>query len=119
MEDKRKEIGRRILQIRERMKLPQGDFGMMAGVSGSTISAYEKGDIWPSLVILIRIAEIGCSTVGWLVMGSDSAQDTLDKLLSQEDIKLLDAFHRANDEDRKVILRIAEAIAESRKKKSG
>lgn len=117
MEDKRKEIGWRILQIRERMKLSQNDFGELAGVSGSAISAYEKGDIWPSVGVLIRIADISCSTVGWLAMGSDAAQDTLEKLLSKEDVKLLDAFHRANEEDKKVILRIAEAMAETRKKK--
>jgi tRNA A37 threonylcarbamoyladenosine biosynthesis protein TsaE len=42
--------------------------------------------------------------------------ETLKKLLSDEELQLLEAFDRADDDDRKIILRVAESIAGGKSK---
>lgn len=115
----KKSIGLRILKIRNSLGYNQADFGKLVNVSNASVSAYENGDSYPSIGTLIRIAQLGRVTIEWLIMGEEATRDTIKKLLTDEELKLLDAFHRANEDDKKIILRIAEAIAENKKKKAG
>jgi transcriptional regulator with XRE-family HTH domain len=115
MDDKRKEIGLRIRSIRKKLNLSQEEFASRVGTSGSTISSYEIGDSFCSLPVLFRIADIGYTTPGWLLMGTKDSP-TIEEILSKEDIRLLKAFHRASEKDRELILRMAEAVAESKTK---
>jgi len=51
------EIGKQIKILRLRLNISQDRFGKRIGLSGKTISAYEKGKIIPPLEVLNKISE--------------------------------------------------------------
>jgi len=51
------EIGNQIKNLRLKLNMSQDRFGKKIGVSGKTISAYEKGKINPALSVLERISD--------------------------------------------------------------
>lgn len=51
------EIGNQIKNLRLKLNMSQDRFGKRIGLSGKTISAYEKGKINPALVVLERISD--------------------------------------------------------------
>ncbi|MDD2319134.1 MAG: helix-turn-helix transcriptional regulator [Geobacteraceae bacterium] len=112
----KKSIGARIRKIRNSLGHNQTEFGRLVNVSNASVSAYENGDAYPTIGALIKIAQLGNVTIEWLIMGVDATRETLKKLLSEEELQLLAAFDRADPEDRRVILRVAESIAGSKSK---
>ena len=96
----RKEIGKRIRVIREKLGLKQSEFAAILNVaSGASISGYEMGDNWPTAETLIRIVEIGNVTYDWLFMGYELPQG-----LTADDIRLI-AEINSMDKERKRIVR--------------
>lgn len=112
----KKSVGARIRKIRLSLGHNQAEFGQLVQVSNASVSSYEKGDVYPPIGALVRIAQAGNVTIDWLVMGEESTRKTLKKLLSDEELLLLEAFERAGDDDRKIILRVAESIAGGKSK---
>ena len=51
------EIGLQIKNLRLKLNMSQDRFGKKLGLSGKTISAYEKGKIYPALSVLEKISE--------------------------------------------------------------
>lgn len=51
------EIGKQIKNLRLKLNISQERFGKRIGLSGKTISAYEKGKIIPPLEVLNKISE--------------------------------------------------------------
>lgn len=51
------EIGLQIKTLRLKLNISQERFGKRIGLSGKTISAYEKGKITPPLEVLNKISE--------------------------------------------------------------
>ena len=73
-----KKIGKRILEIRTRLKpkVNQIEFGAKIGVSGPTVSNYEKGETDAGAKTLALIATIGGVSLDWLITGKDPDQHT-------------------------------------------
>jgi transcriptional regulator with XRE-family HTH domain len=61
-------IADRIGEVRKQLNLNQEEFGKLLGVRKSTISRYESGTI-PGDENLRKIAEIGNTTIEWLLRG--------------------------------------------------
>lgn len=99
-------IGFRIKMIRERMRLNQASFGTMLGLSGNAISAYETSDAIPPVKTLVKIAEIGSVTIGWLIMGEEQ-----EPKLSSEDLIMLSIFRQLPPEERVIAIRMLEVLA--------
>lgn len=51
-------ISKKIRNIRNKNKLSQERFGYKLGISGKTVSAYERGVVTPTYKVLERIAEV-------------------------------------------------------------
>lgn len=62
-------IADRIGEVRKKLNLSQEEFGKLVGVRKSTISRYESGTI-PGDENLRRIAELGNTTIEWLLRGN-------------------------------------------------
>jgi transcriptional regulator with XRE-family HTH domain len=65
-------IADRIGEVRKKLNLSQEEFGKLVGVRKSTISRYESGTI-PGDENLRRIAEIGNTTIEWLLRGEQTS----------------------------------------------
>ena len=76
MENKaRKEIGTRIRLIRKNLRLNQDQFGSKIGVTKSTVSAYEHGDVFPPLEVMAKIVESGKVSYDWLFTGLEATEE--------------------------------------------
>ena len=109
METTNKRIGHRIRMVRKQKKLTQEKFAALVGVSSKTISAYELGDILPTIDGLTRIAQIGNVTLDWIILGYDMP-DRPD--MTDEEIKLLQMFRQVDRENKDTILKVAENAAQ-------
>ena len=99
-------IGIRINKVRKRLRLSQASFGRQLGVVGNTVSTWETGDIIPPVRTLVKIAEIGKVTIGWLVMGEEQ-----EPKLSSEDLLMLSIFRQLPPEERETAIRLLEVLA--------
>lgn len=64
-------LGRRIVQLRSRLGLSQGDLASRAGSTRTQISKYERGAYEPKLDLLGRIAEALGTTTDFLITGRE------------------------------------------------
>lgn len=72
----------RILEIRKRLGLKQGEFAKAIGVSQATICSYEKGDALPSIDVLKKIADSGNVAVDYLLERKTPGQIEIEKIQS-------------------------------------
>jgi transcriptional regulator with XRE-family HTH domain len=112
MQSTKKEVGKRIYQIRRRLRLTQHEMATRLGVINRTISAYEQGDSYPSLSALIKLARIGGVSFDWLITGRNMVPEDIDTELTDEELELLKAYRLASKERRGLILDLAAALAE-------
>lgn len=73
MDDINVEIGRRVRDIRKRLKYTGERFGEILGVSKGAVSRYELGTSALQIDLLIRIAKLGGTTVDAIVTGAPPA----------------------------------------------
>lgn len=71
MRIKKEDIGGRIKEVREGLKMTQAELGRILGVGNKAVSSYEKGAANPSPSSLAEIARLGERTIDWLVTGKD------------------------------------------------
>jgi transcriptional regulator with XRE-family HTH domain len=69
-------IADRMGEVRKQLNLNQEEFGKLLGVRKSTISRYESGTI-PGAENLRKIAEIGNTTIKWLLRGDQPSAPQL------------------------------------------
>ena len=70
MDNKKVEIGHRIREIRQSLRLDQKQFGVrIGGKSKSAVSKYESGEAYPPLDTLEIIASVGEKPLEWIVKG--------------------------------------------------
>ena len=60
------EVGNRVRQVREKLRLTQGEFARRLGVTRVSVARYEAGRV-PSFGALHQLARLGGVTVGWLL----------------------------------------------------
>ncbi|MDA8166068.1 MAG: helix-turn-helix transcriptional regulator [Desulfobacteraceae bacterium] len=84
METGKKEIGKRIRQIRRQLGRSQKRLGQdLGGLSISSISGYEAGEAYPSPDVLARIARMGEVSLDWLVTGEEGGSGGTDYRLEE------------------------------------
>ena len=93
----KKEIGNRIRSMRKGLKMNQHQLAEAIGVSNTTLSAYEKGDAFPSLEILFNIVRVGGVTFDWLFTGSEAVKEEKPAITYPLGEKEEKAIHAAED----------------------
>ncbi|MEA2563655.1 MAG: hypothetical protein QOH06_5159 [Acidobacteriota bacterium] len=68
-------LGQRLLQLRNRRELSQGELAARVGSTAATISKYERGAYEPRLEMLGRLAEALGSTTDFLITGGGPASE--------------------------------------------
>lgn len=72
MEEIKREIARRIKEVRKKLKLNQESFGREIGVSKSAVSKYEQGDAFPQVETLFTIVKLGKISFEYLMTGIET-----------------------------------------------
>ncbi len=78
------EVGKRVRQVREKLRLTQGEFARRLGVTRVSVARYEAGRV-PSFGVLHQLARLGGVPVGWLLLDTpeeESPRDWGDRLSS-------------------------------------
>ncbi len=76
------EVGKRVRQVREKLRLTQGEFARRLGVTRVSVARYEAGRV-PSFGVLHQLARLGGVTIGWLLQATleeESPRDWGDRL---------------------------------------
>lgn len=69
MDTKREAIGERIAEVRKGLGWKQPQFGDYIGVSKQSVSGYERGEVFPTIEALTKIAQVGGVSLDWLLLG--------------------------------------------------
>lgn len=91
MDSIKKKIGNNLKRLRLEKGLKQSELAEIVGVEDKTISRIEVGGNYPSMDLLVRLAEaLGCELVDF-VNFSDKIIESINEL-SKEDIKAIEKF---------------------------
>lgn len=102
------EIGDRLREERERLKLSQEEFGAVGGVARNAQSNYEKGKRVPDAAYLAAIAEVGADVL-YIVTGTRS--DTSGAVVSSDEAELLCVYRKCTQEGRRHLMVVGAAFA--------
>jgi transcriptional regulator with XRE-family HTH domain len=102
------EIGPRLREERERLKLTQRAFGEIGGVEPNAQGKYENGERWPRSDYLVAIAG---HDVDVLYVLTGQRQALLDGQLADEEARLLASFRSLPEPARRALAGMAETIA--------
>ena len=100
-------IGQRIRDLRKQKRMSQTELAKSAGVSQTTVTAWETGKAEPSSSTVARLADIFNVTTDYL-LGRPNKQETKkdDVELSDDDVIMTWRGKPLSDEDRELIRRI-------------
>ena len=100
-------IGQRIRDLRKQKRMSQTELAKSAGVSQTTVTAWETGKAEPSSSAVSKLADIFNVTTDYL-LGRPNKQETKkdDVELSDDDVIMTWQGKPLSDEDRELIRRI-------------
>lgn len=99
------------MKLLKREAMEYKELATLIGVNPNTISMYVTGRAYPSIDRLIKVAEIFRISLEWLILGTDK-NTPINKLLSDDELKLLYDYRAASKSNRKKIAQIIKIIAE-------
>ena len=110
------EIGARLRMVRGKTR--QADFAEALGVALLTYQRYERGERMPSGEALTKAAELGQTTIDWILTGKDNATKKRGFFLAEDSaeyevIKMMRAMPRSKAGMARSILK---AMTEKKKK---
>ena len=100
-------IGQRIRDLRKQKRMSQTELAKSAGVSQTTVTAWETGKAEPSSSAVAKLADIFNVTTDYL-LGRPNKHETKkdDVVLSDDDVIMTWLGKPLSDEDRELIRRI-------------
>lgn len=93
------DFGDNMMLIRKKKGLSQADLGKIIGTSGDVIGRYERGDITPSIEVVIKIADALEVSVDYLV-GKTKMQ------LDKQAVKRLEDISKLPEENKNFVLNL-------------
>lgn len=93
------DFGDNMMLIRKKKGLSQADLGKTIGTSGDVIGRYERGDITPSIEVVIKIADALEVSVDYLV-GKTTLQ------LDKQALKRLEDISKLPEENKNFVLNL-------------
>lgn len=96
----------RLYELRRARGLSQQKLADLAGCSKMHVSGIERGTREFSLSLMRRIADVFGVAPGDLL----SPEDNPHRLTNPEELRLVETYRHAQDDDRQKILRVAEAL---------
>lgn len=103
-------FGSNMMLIRKQKKLSQSALGELIGTSGDVIGRYERGDISPSVDVVIKIADALEASVDYLIGKTSLALD-------KEALKRLEDISKLKDENKNFIYNLIDMALRDMKTK--
>ena len=96
-------LGQRITEIRKQKGLSQAALGKIVGTSGDVIGRYERGDIKPSIEVVVNIASALKVSLDYLV-GQTSAD------IDQNALNRLEDISKLPDEEKNMVFKVLDSL---------
>jgi len=105
-------FGDNMMLLRKKKKLSQAALGRLINTSGDVIGRYERGDITPSIDVVIKIADTLEVSIDYLI-GKSNLQ------LDREAIKRLESISELSEQNKSFILNMIDmALRDFKTKKA-
>ena len=113
-----REIGERIRDERKKNKISLKDLGVKVGLSESTVSRYEKGEIQSLDIEKLKDFAIALHTTPEHLLGWDSqeVQNQADDVLSNT-YKIIDKINKLSMPDKETIMRMLDLMSSNKESK--
>ena len=97
-------LGSNLIITRRKRKMTQAALGKAIGTSGDVVGRYERGDIIPSIEVVVKMADVLDVSVDYLVgrIGID--------LSEQEVIDRIEAISKLNTGDQAFLFRLVDMV---------
>ena len=96
-------LGQRLQATRKQQKLSQAALGKLAGTSGDVIGRYERGDITPSIDVVVKLADALAVSIDYLV-GQTSTE------IDRSALNRLESISALPEEERGVIYTVVDSL---------
>ena len=94
------EIGKRIRKKRKAMYMTIADIKEQTAIAPATLSEIERGNIAPSCLTLLRLAEIFECTTDWILKGSEETSPRPQHTnLTNKELQLIDTYRILGEKD--------------------
>jgi len=95
-------FGSNLMLTRKKKRLTQAALGKAIGTSGDTVGRYERGDITPSIEVVVKMADVLEVSVDYLVGSIDLGE--------QETIQRMEAISKLNTGDQAFLFRLIDMV---------
>jgi transcriptional regulator with XRE-family HTH domain len=96
-------LGQRIATIRKEKRLSQSALGKLVGTSGDVIGRYERGDMAPSIDVVIKIASALEVSLDYLV-----GQTALE--IDQRALHRLEDISSLPEDEKNIVLKVVDSL---------
>lgn len=97
-------FGNNLMLLRRKNRLSQAALGKLIGTSGDVIGRYERGDITPSIEVVIKMAKTLEVSLDYLVGRSNVT------LYNQEIIQRMEAISRLSETNQAFVFRLIDMV---------
>lgn len=104
------EVGRRLRQARQEVRLGQDEAARMAGTRGPTLNRYEGGDRTVSLEKMVRLSQLYGRPVSWFLEPIEDAYER--ERLSNLDLLFLERVTAITPEKQRVLAKHLETLCQ-------
>ncbi len=103
-----KDLSFRIKQLRDAKKWSQGQLAQKMGIEYQRISKYERGVIFPTVDVMIKLSEALGVSLDFLIKGEGEAD--INKIPNRELVKRFDQISRLTDEEQYALILVMDAF---------
>ena len=104
----RKDFPEKLKQLRQARNWSQGTLSQKIGVEANRISKYERGIMWPTLEILVKISNAFGTSVDYLVR-DDGIEEGKEEI-SQKIARRLERIKYLPEEDQNALIQVLDAF---------
>jgi transcriptional regulator with XRE-family HTH domain len=98
----------KLKNLRQSKGWSQGQLGQKIGVDGNRISRYERGALWPSLDLMVGLANAFDISVDYLVRSDKNM--AVGKLHNQELLRRIEQLDNMPEADQDALVRVLDAF---------
>lgn len=103
----------KLRELRKSRGWSQGQLAQKIGADLQRVSKYERGVIWPTMELVVRIAKTFDVTVDFLIRDDKNA--AVGKIKNQELLNQLEQINNLPEEDQKTVVSFLDAFIKRRK----
>ncbi len=103
-----KDFPEKLRNLRQGRRWSQAQLAQKIGADPNRISRYERGVIWPTLELVVKIAEIFEVTTDYLIR--DGKELAVNKISNQELLKRIEALNSLPEEDQTTVIAVLDAF---------